>query len=332
MTREMLRRIGLAGLLVLVWAGVACAGWKLVEKQEDETSIAYVDGDRMVSLQEGKFRTVMTPDQRLMISDRHRTYYEASLAQFKKEMCQMMKDAYAQMNYRPPKTPDPKVRVEKIGPSKMAGYQVEGYRVIADGTPYREIWVNRDSRLESLDTAWKTLADERPGTAWACGLPPGRDEKIESDPAYREIVSSGFVFYEKSLDSAVYHPETVSVEKIQVPAEKFELPRGYRKLTLKEFFQQAQQEESQSEPPRGYGQMMHPEAEEEAAHGADAGSVEPSAVEGQRQGYGSDTMDTPQREEERARWGGQPRQEEEPAGVKEQLKEGVKGLLKSLFN
>jgi len=350
------RRPGTIGLcvfsvlsaLLFVTVSGASAGWKLVEEQAnvDEKNVIWIEGERVAS-GSGKdgLRILLVDDAIAMVSDGTKSYYRAGRKEYAKAMCEFRKRVLEMTGYRPEKRPEPKVTVEKLGMTKVAGYKAEGFRVLADGKPFQEIWLNRDPRLKDLDRAWKELRSTGEPDFSSCGLTPQGDERVKVSRAYRKLYGSAFVLKESDVSSTwsfsrdvggetFSYDTVVSIEKVDVEDSLFEIPRDYRRLSLEEFMEQPSPDEKEPEasppggmpgmggpgmatPPVSVPPMMREEpappsrSRPEAAEGSDGGNLE----------------------EQRARWGKSEaeQQEEDSGGVEEQIKEGVKGFLKSIF-
>ncbi len=328
--------------LLLGLATDALAGWKLVERQAalNQKTTMYVDGDRVVTAEDDGIRIILGDGMISLISDQTKTYWKGTQEDYRKSMCEFTKSVWEMTGHRPEAAPVPRVTVEKLGMTRVAGYKAEGFRILADGKLFQEIWINRDSRLKELDAAWrKHQVLNRASVASACGLPLERDAAVEESAVYRKLYAGGFVI--KSSNANVYgggfsYDEMVSIEKMDVKKALFEVPSGYRRLaSVEEFMRQpapADKQASSSMPRMGMpgGQMPEGVPPGLNMHVPGAGG-ETQAGRGWVPPAGDDDTSGDEADEERGHWGAGQEQEKEPESVRDQIKKGVGGLLKSIF-
>ncbi len=316
--------------LFLGLASTAHAGLKIKEKMASsaKVNILFADGDRFVSSW-GNGRGIYSGETMALVSDTNKNYWKGTPRQFAREMCEMTKKVYAEAGFKRDPVPTPEVRVKKLGMTKIAGFKAEAFRILVDQKPYEDIWVNRDPRLKELDRLWKNHgALDRGGNAWACGMDPEREEKIKSSKAYRKVIASGYVLknVEIQADATESASEIIAVDQVKVPDSRFAIPDNYKRFAkLQDFMRQPQPTRKQSTNSNERQRMMK-QARKQAMQAEDPAEKEVS------NGETSDATASDRHEAEAARWGEKSSSpEDEPKGVKEKIKKGVKGLFKSLF-
>jgi len=304
-------------------AGNALAGWKIVERGEGATTTYYVDGNRVVSSEGDGMRIVIDGETMTMIADQSRSYWSGTTEAFRTSMCAYVREVWEMAGYRPKPVAAPLVRVEKAGSEKVAGYQADRYRVLADGKLFQEVWRSRDSRLRELEATWgRVQAFEFSGDT--CGEPTSREEAIVASRPYRRLMAGGLVL--KSSNPPVFgkttSTEVVSIERQPVPAERFRVPAGYRRVkSVEALMRQASGgEEEREERPSGFSGGQPPAGMPPGMGSAAAAAAAGEEVETRR-------PPEPPPDEDAGR-------DEDTGGVEgglQKIKEGVGGLLKSLF-
>lgn len=119
---------------------------------------------------------------------------------------------------------------------KIAGYNSRKYEVYEDGRLIEEIWVSKDVGFDK-EVDMKKLANymmeikkigERAGFGYS-----GLDDQ---EKEFQEIYESGFpmrsVDYSPSGDT--YIEEVTRIQNTSIPDQEFEIPSGYKKVTLEE--------------------------------------------------------------------------------------------------
>jgi hypothetical protein len=247
------------GLLLLLPAPAADAGWVIVDESGDQTLLSRgrlkiapkkADGHSMV-LDVGRARIWLAEAGR-------RAYWEGpveeycqtvrgTMAAVDKQMAEAMKDLppaqreqmmqmMKQMGRSTPGAsgPPPRVTIERTGETEtIAGLPARKYRVLANGRLYEELWLTTDAALlRELDLG---RAPDTFGRMFAC-MVGGGSERVEASAEYRQLYAQGWPL------KAVYHGEgggagrspVTRVEQRDIPEREFAPPAGFRPAPLSE--------------------------------------------------------------------------------------------------
>jgi len=128
-----------------------------------------------------------------------------------------------------------KVEVKKTSDqAKIAGYPGQKYQVWVDGVLKEELWLC--PQLDFSDAGdpekFRRLTEGMKG--------PGQEASYESSPEYQEITTDykkGYRLKSVNYDdsgNAGFGNEVRKIEKKKIPASEFQVPKGYRKLSITE--------------------------------------------------------------------------------------------------
>ncbi|HSF34047.1 MAG TPA: DUF4412 domain-containing protein [Candidatus Tectomicrobia bacterium] len=140
-----------------------------------------------------------------------------------------------------PASKRPEVKVEPTTETAMlAGYKASKTMVYADGKPYQEVWLSKGLTLKT-DLDLKRLRGLQAKLTQAIMIaPPGR-EAVEEDPAYEQLLEQGYPLKIVELGEGG-EPESVTevvrIDKRDIPEREFQVPEGYRRIDLHEFFRE----------------------------------------------------------------------------------------------
>lgn len=120
----------------------------------------------------------------------------------------------------------------------LAGHTAAKMMVYADGKPYQEVWIAKGVTLKAeLDLKRLRGLQAQLTQAIMTDLP--RRPPVEEDPAYERLFEQGYPFKIVELGEGG-EPESVTevvrLEKRDVPEREFQVPEGYRRINLHEFF------------------------------------------------------------------------------------------------
>lgn len=155
-----------------------------------------------------------------------------------KQMQKSMKGKYGNQAMPQP----PKTTLRKVGVSRVAGYRAEHYQVMSGSQVERDVWLADDPRLDALDIAKnphlkkKALALEQRFNSCAekfSQMVPGGPKNV--DPLAKETR------FQLRNKGPYTDDTTVSIERRRIPASRFEVPAGYRNVTLKQLMKSASQ-------------------------------------------------------------------------------------------
>jgi Domain of unknown function (DUF4412) len=135
------------------------------------------------------------------------------------------------------KRPEVKV-VRTTETATLAGHTAAKMMVYADGKPYQEVWIAKGVTLKAeLDL--KRLRGLQAQLTQALMTDHPRRPPVEEDPAYERLFEQGYPFKIVELGEGG-EPESVTevvrLEKRDVPEREFQIPEGYRRINLHEFF------------------------------------------------------------------------------------------------
>ena len=251
--------------LVAMGAGVAEAGWLIVDDNGDQTLISRGRLKMAPKQAEGHSMVLDLAKARLWVADaRRKLYWDGNVEEYcqavRGTMAAMEKALAEQMKNLPPEQREqmqkmlkqmtggddtgaapPKVTIERTTEVEtIAGLPARKYRVLNNGKLYEELWLTTDeSLIRELDLG---RAPDTFGRMFACMAGSGRGGvRVEATGEYREIFAQGWPL------KAVYHGEgsaetkralVTRVEQREVPEEGFAPPAGFRAAPLSEIFGQ----------------------------------------------------------------------------------------------
>ena len=164
----------------------------------------------------------MAPDQRKSAED----------------LLQQMRSANAS-SASPPAVKRPVVKVEPTPETTtIAGQVATKIMVYADGKPYQEVWLVKGLTLKGdLDLKRLRHIQAQLTQAIMAGI-HGR-QTVEEDPAYEQILEQGYPIKIIELGEGG-EPESVTevvrLDKRDIPEHEFQVPEGYRRIDLRDFF------------------------------------------------------------------------------------------------
>jgi hypothetical protein len=133
----------------------------------------------------------------------------------------------------------PEVKVAQTSETAtLAGHKVVKMMVYADGKPYQEVWIAKGVALKpDLDLKRMRGLQTRLTQATMTDIPSR--QSVEEDPAYEQLLAQGYPIKIVELGEGG-EPESVSevvrIDKRDIPEREFQVPEGYRRIDLREFF------------------------------------------------------------------------------------------------
>jgi hypothetical protein len=122
----------------------------------------------------------------------------------------------------------------------IAGHQATKIMVYADGKPYQEVWLAKGLTLKG-DLDLKRLRGLQAQLTQAIMPHPPSRQGVEADPSYEQLLEQGYPikiveFGEGGEPESV--TEVVRLDKRDIPEREFQVPEGYRRIDLREFFRE----------------------------------------------------------------------------------------------
>jgi Domain of unknown function (DUF4412) len=135
----------------------------------------------------------------------------------------------------------PAVKVEPtLETTTIAGHQATKIMVYADGKPYQEVWLAKGLTLKA-DLDLKRLRGIQAQLTQAIMPHTPSQQPVEEDPAYEQILEQGYPIKIVELGEGG-EPESVTevvrLDKRDIPEREFQVPEGYRRIDLREFFRE----------------------------------------------------------------------------------------------
>jgi Domain of unknown function (DUF4412) len=110
--------------------------------------------------------------------------------------------------------------------------------VYADGKPYQEVWLAKDLTMKA-DLDLKRLRGLQAKLMQAIMTDIISRQSVEEDPAYEQLLEQGYPIKIVELGEGG-EPESVTevvrLDKRDIPDREFQVPEGYRRIDLREFF------------------------------------------------------------------------------------------------
>jgi hypothetical protein len=133
------------------------------------------------------------------------------------------------------------VKIEQTAETTtIAGHSASKIMVYADGKPYQEVWLVRDVSLKGdLDLKQMRALQAKLTPAVANNIPT--HQPVEEDPAYEAMLEQGYPVKIVELGEhgePEAATEVVRIEKRDLPDRTFQPPEGYRRIDLRQFFQE----------------------------------------------------------------------------------------------
>jgi Domain of unknown function (DUF4412) len=166
----------------------------------------------------------MPPDQRKSVED----------------LLQQMRSANASSTSSPA-VKRPAVKVESTPETaSIAGQSTTKIMVYADGKPYQEVWLAKGLTLKA-DLDLKRLRGLQAQLTQAIMTDLPNRQAVEEDPAYEQLLEQGYPIKIVELGEGG-EPESVTevvrLDKRDIPDREFQIPEGYRRIDLREFFRE----------------------------------------------------------------------------------------------
>jgi hypothetical protein len=154
------------------------------------------------------------------------------------ELLQQMRSATAPVpSQAASKRPEVKV-VQTAETAMLAGHTAAKMMVYADGKPYQEVWIAKGLTLKA-DLDLKRLRSLQGKLTQAIMTDLPSRQSVEDDPAYERLLEQGYPMKIVELGEGG-EPESVTevvrIEKRDIPEREFQVPEGYRRIDLHEFF------------------------------------------------------------------------------------------------
>jgi hypothetical protein len=154
------------------------------------------------------------------------------------ELLQQMRSATAPVpSQAASKRPEVKV-VQTAETAMLAGHTAAKMMVYADGKPYQEMWIAKGLTLKA-DLDLKRLRSLQGKLMQAIMTDLPSRQPVEDDPAYERLLEQGYPMKIVELGEGG-EPESVTevvrIEKRDIPEREFQVPEGYRRIDLHEFF------------------------------------------------------------------------------------------------
>jgi hypothetical protein len=141
----------------------------------------------------------------------------------------------------PPAAKRPTVKVEPTTETAaIAGQHATRIMVYADDKPYQEVWLVKGLTLKAdLDLKRLRGIQAQLTQAIMAGIPSR--QAVEEDPAYEQLFEQGYPIKIVELGEGG-EPESVTevvrLDKRDIPEREFQVPEGYRRIDLREFFRE----------------------------------------------------------------------------------------------
>jgi hypothetical protein len=136
-------------------------------------------------------------------------------------------------------TKRPTVKIEPTSETaSIAGQPTTKIMVYADGKPYQEVWLAKGLTLKA-DLDLKRLRGIQAQLTRAIMADLPHRPAVEEDPAYEQLLEQGYPIKIVELGEsgeAESVTEVVRLEKRDIPEREFQIPEGYRRIDLREFF------------------------------------------------------------------------------------------------
>jgi hypothetical protein len=180
-------------------------------------------------------------------NDLAREQMEEAMKEMPPDQRQSAEDLLQQMrssNASSPSQPAAKRPTVKVEPTAetatIAGQQATKIMVYADGKPYQEVWLAKGLTLKA-DLDLKRLRGLQAQLTQAIMADiPGR-QAVEEDPTYEQLLEQGYPIKIVELGEGG-EPESVTevvrIDKRDIPDREFQVPEGYRRIDLREFFRE----------------------------------------------------------------------------------------------
>jgi hypothetical protein len=179
--------------------------------------------------------------------DLAREQMEAAMKEMPPEQRKTMEGPLQQKrnaNVSSPSQPPAKRPAVEVKPTAetttIAGHQATKIMVYADGQPYQEVWLVKGLSLQA-DLDMKRLRSLQAQLTQAIMAHISSGQAVEEDPAYEQLLEQGYPIKIVELGEGG-EPESVTevvrLDKRDIPEREFQVPEGYRRIDLREFFRE----------------------------------------------------------------------------------------------
>lgn len=180
-------------------------------------------------------------------NDLAREQMEEAMKEMPPDQRKSVEDLLHQMrssNASSPPQPAAKRPAVKIEPTTetatIAGQQATKIMVYADGKPYQEVWLAKGLTLKA-DLDLKRVRGLQAQLTQAIMADIPNRQAVEEDPAYEQLLEQGYPIKIVELGEGG-EPESVTevvrLNKRDIPDREFQVPEGYRRIDLREFFRE----------------------------------------------------------------------------------------------
>jgi hypothetical protein len=180
-------------------------------------------------------------------NDLAREQMEEAMKEMPPDQRKSAEDLLQQMrssNASSPSQPAAKRPTVKVEPTTetatIAGQQATKIMVYADGKPYQEVWLAKGLTLKA-DLDLKRLRGLQAQLTQAIMADIPNRQAVEEDPAYEQLLEQGYPIKIVELGEGG-EPESVTevvlLDKRDIPDREFQVPAGYRRIDLGEFFRE----------------------------------------------------------------------------------------------
>jgi Domain of unknown function (DUF4412) len=122
----------------------------------------------------------------------------------------------------------------------IVGHKATKTIVYADGKPYQEVWLARGLTLKG-DLDLKRLRGLQAKLTQAIMTDIPSRQAVEEDPAYVQLLEQGYPIKIVELGEGG-EPESVTevvrIDKRDIAEREFQVPEGYQRIDLREFFRE----------------------------------------------------------------------------------------------
>lgn len=175
-------------------------------------------------------------------NDLVRQQMEEALKEMPPEQRKTMEDMLQHMRGTKSPSTSPEVKVERTSETgTLLKHKVTKVLVYANGKPYQEVWLAQDISLAG-DLDMKHMRSLQAKLTQAVMIEVlSQQAAVEADPAYEKMLEQGYPLKivelgEQGEPEAV--TEVVRLEKRDIPDREFLAPEGYRKVDLRQFFEE----------------------------------------------------------------------------------------------
>jgi hypothetical protein len=200
----------------------------------ETTIINLSDGTiTMIDEQDKTYWQVAIKDARDAFRQASQSFISEALKKVPEAQREMYRSLFSEMekmydDIDPDKISRVDIKVEKTGRSEqIAGYKAYEYHIFVNGSLVEQLWLTTD-----LDVS-KDLNRKKMMEVMQELYQMGDDEMLyQFTDDYLDLLAKGYEM--RSVDSGGEQTEVIGVEQKQLDASVFEVPAGYRKITIEE--------------------------------------------------------------------------------------------------